>query len=339
MPVLVTADIHLSDNPRDAYRHRFMDKLATLIDRHIVDAIVVLGDLTEEKDRHSASLTNQVVSHLVKWAELCNVVLLRGNHDALDPSVPFFKFSEHIEGITWVNVPTDNIGAWPSQLGKALFLPYTSNYKRDWATFDFTEYNWIFCHNMFTGAAIGNGRTGEGIPIDVFKGTRATVIAGDVHIPQQVGDSRIHYVGAPYTVDFGDSYKPRVFVLSPNEYRSIPVSGPQKRLVEITSVGDLESREVLRHLSEGDILKVRVSIAPSDHAKWSEIQQAVRKWAAGHEFVINAVQPNIVHSERPSARRKLRSATSDEELIDGYAKLRAIDAVTVKVGKRLMEEE
>src|SRR5205814_1607714 len=91
-----------------------------------------------------------------------------------------------------------------------LFLPHTNNYKRDWKGLDFSKYQWIFAHNTFQGANIGPRRL-EGIPTSIFP-RNAKVISGDIHVPQHFGP--IEYVGAPYRIDFGDDYEPRVLFLS-----------------------------------------------------------------------------------------------------------------------------
>ena len=95
MNSLVTGDWHFSDNPRDDYRHAYMKKLMRLIKRKKVNNLIVLGDLTEEKDRHSAWLVNQVVLHFAELSQLCKIYILRGNHDYVDPDTPFFSFLGH----------------------------------------------------------------------------------------------------------------------------------------------------------------------------------------------------------------------------------------------------
>lgn len=239
--ILVTADWHLSDNPRDNYRHLWQQQLRDMIEEYCVEVLLVLGDLTEEKDRHRAGLVNKVVDHLYQLGQLCQVIVISGNHDYVNPATPFYGFAHRIKGITWVGIKDrsspkkealDKLG----MIGDALFLPHTTDYKRDWKGLKLNTYDWIFTHNTFHNADIGNGqRVESGIPVTVF-GDRPQVISGDVHIPQKLGP--VTYVGAPYLIDFGDSYEPRVLLIDKKgQMRSIKTSGPQKRLVTVEFIG------------------------------------------------------------------------------------------------------
>ena len=60
MTALVTADLHLSEKPRDGYRFAAMERIAELIEKHKPSTLLLLGDLTESKDYHPALLVNDV---------------------------------------------------------------------------------------------------------------------------------------------------------------------------------------------------------------------------------------------------------------------------------------
>jgi DNA repair exonuclease SbcCD nuclease subunit len=347
MTVLVTGDLHWAENPRDEYRHTFVKTLVHWVSKkYQPKAVLILGDLTEAKDHHGAELVNRVVGHLHALAKHTPVIVLQGNHDAVDPDNPFFGFVGRIEGLTWVNMPLgpENAPAAVSgALGRVLLLPHTANYRRDWAGLPFKGCGYVFCHQTFRGANIGP-RQLDGIPLDFFP-KRTRIVSGDIHVPQDVvlpkHDVMVRYVGAPYLIDFGDDYDPRVLLLGgpPSTIPSIPCPGPQKRLLEI-SANDVPTMTRLRTRTKtGDILKVRVNIDPADHAKWPTIQEQVRKWGADNGYVIYVVQPVIDRSAEPkiSKQRKARAKT-DEQLLDLYAKSRAIDERTLKTGMNLMQE-
>lgn len=332
MTILVTADLHLTDNPRDAYRHKFVARLPGIAKQYNTIRIIILGDLTEEKDRHSSILTNRIVEHITAIASVCPVTILRGNHDAIDADQPFFHFLDKLPGVEWKNHPDVWVTDFAGLRGKTIFLPYTGDYKRDWQGVDFKKVNFIFTHNTFEGANVGHGRRMAGIPLSVFpKGAR--VISGDVHRPQTLGP--ITYVGAPYTIDFGDDYKPRFLLIDGDKLRSIAPSGPQKRLIEIADLDDLDKQAV----NEGDILKVRVSIAQDQHANWPAMREAVQAWGDQNGYMIHLVQP-IVDSFSPNARnRKAGTPKSDKQVLEAYAKVRGVDDRTLGTGVRIMEEK
>jgi DNA repair exonuclease SbcCD nuclease subunit len=329
MSVLVFADIHLSDNPRDSYRHAFMRRVPDLLRKHKCSMCLILGDITESKDNHGAWLVNTVADHLHRISQVCPVVINRGNHDYVIVDHPFYKFLSHFHGVTWINSPT-NLPI--PGLGECRFLPHTINYKKDWADIDLKSNGWIFAHNTFTGAALGGGQIADGIPLSIFPGS-AKVLSGDVHIPQTLGP--VTYVGAPYLVDFGDDYDPRVMLLEDGKTKSLRVSGPQKRLLTVNSVKELPI-VAKDYCHSGDILKIRVSIDAADFASWPEIKKAAHDWAVQNSYVPYSIHPVMVGTAQTSRQDepKLQNS-SDDEIIQKYSQSRGLDETTLKTGQIL----
>jgi DNA repair exonuclease SbcCD nuclease subunit len=333
MSTLVTADLHLTDNPRDSYRHDAMETLRNIAVEQKANRVLLLGDLTEEKDRHGAWLVNRVVDHLYELSRICEVIVLTGNHDYLLADSPFYQFTRRIEGIRWINQPTRL--EWRS-LGACLFLPHTPNWQRDWEGVPLDDNDWVFAHQTFKGTVSDNGHVLEhGVPTNIFG--KCQVIAGDVHTPQKVGNY-ITYVGAPYTVDFGDDYEPRVLMLgvTPKGYsqvQSIPVPGAQKRLIEFDGLLDVH-----KGANEGDIVKVRVKLKDNDYARWAEIRQDVKAVCEKLGLIVHMIQPVVEKQERRIAKQMARSRRADDYLLRQYVKSRGIDAATAKVGLALLQE-
>lgn len=334
MTVLITSDLHLNDNPRDAYRHNFVSRiLLDLMKKHQADLLLILGDFCDEKDHHGAWLVNEVVNHLKRLARICPVVCLKGNHDYIQADNPFFGFLDNIPNITWYNKPFVRMTT-NGRPHKSLFLPHTNNHERDWKGLDFSDYDWFFAHQTFTGAAVGP-RKFEGIDPKIFPHD-ADVISGDIHQPQSF--ENVTYCGSPFTVDFGDNFRPRVLLIPDMEktlIKSIPCPGPQKRLVEIGSLKDLDKQD---DLNSGDILKVRVSLNHADHDKWPAMKAAVQKWGQDNSFQIYLVQPQISVGGSIKTKRKIETQ-SDEALLKTYAGMRAIGEETLQAGMDLMREK
>lgn len=325
MCTLVTADLHLTANPRDRYRHNTLRRLVKQAKELGVTQTIINGDLTEEKDRHNDWLTNRVVDHIQRFAELGPVYINQGNHDySSDPDMPFFHFLRHLRGVRWIGTPT---AFSPPGLGRVLFLPHTRNYKKEWNDISFEGFAHIFCHNTFEQTSLGNGRVSEGgIPTKVFPRT-ARVISGDVHIPQTVGP--VTYVGAPYTVDFGDVYRGRVLLLD-KRVTSVPVIGPQKRLYDwgLTDPTDFQP---------GDILKIRVPVKRSETARYPAMRDEARSWAAKRGFKVHLVQPVIVE-EKATSQKKIRRAEikSDQQVMKEFAQHRGIDQRMREYGEKYL---
>jgi DNA repair exonuclease SbcCD nuclease subunit len=330
MIVLVTADLHLTDKVRDTYRHVAMKTILDLIKVKRPKQLIILGDLTEQKNYHSAELTNAVVDHLYEFSQWCEVIVDLGNHDYTSIDCPFFKFLSHISNITWVGKPCEPLG-----LRRTLILPHTSNYKRDWKGLDFGQYDWIFAHQTFSGAISDSGHKLEDVPLSVFpKGSQ--VISGDIHTPQKVGC--VTYCGAPYIVDFGDDYSPRVLLLTPQGVKSIPVPGVQKRLVEVAAGQKLtdDAWSKISGLNRGDILKVRVHITSKQKDQWQSIRESILGWGQKWGYVVHAVQP-IMKQEQTHVGQIRHDRRSDRKVLADFAGQNGVDELTVKTGMKLLE--
>jgi DNA repair exonuclease SbcCD nuclease subunit len=333
MRVLVTGDLHFSDNPRDQYRHDFVAQFCKLVTQYKADGVIILGDLTELKDRHSAVLVNQVVSHIHSIAKLCPVIILPGNHDGPTPLNPFFRFAERISGITWVSTPIEGKNVpIPLKMGlnRSLFLPYSANYKEDWADMCFSGYDWIFAHQTFHGADVGFGKKLDGIPLSLFP-KDAKVISGDIHVPQKLG--QVTYVGSPYSVDFGDDFEPRILLLENNRARSIPCDGVQKRLVNVQS---LKALHEYRGLTKGDILKIKIRVTQQE--KWPEVRQAARAWGDKNGYWVYSVIPVMDQAQKAKSDVRGQSVRkSDRDLVQEFARARGLSERVVKTALFLME--
>lgn len=340
MTILISGDWHFSDKPRDQYRHDFQKSLRDMVRKHHAKAFIFLGDICEAKDNHHSALVNQVVDHFYKLSQLCPLVMIKGNHDYTDAT--FFSFLGHIENITWVEHPhvweesNDLLPEALQRLGKQLWLPHTNNHKSAWQGVGLKDkWDWVFAHQTFDGADIG-GRRLEGIPPSIFhKSTK--IISGDIHVPQSFGN--VTYAGAPYTVDFGDDYDPRILMIETGtihegKVRSIKCSGPQKRLVEVNSPSELHKQ---KGINPGDILKVRISLGMGDYARWSEIQDRTRAWGEENGYVIHMVQAIVESKPSMSKQRANVAPKSDAELFKTYAKGRNIDERTIKVGQEFVK--
>lgn len=331
MPTIVTADWHLSDNPRDRYRFEFLPWLHQTVQENKVDHLLLLGDLTESKDRHGAWLVNRIVDEMTKLAAVCPMTIVCGNHDYVMAEAPFFLFLRRIKNIRWVNRPSGAVNALHDGLkglGRSLLLPHTSDWKKDWDDLDFGYYDWVFCHQSFTGADVGSGHRVNDIPVSVFP-RDAKVVAGDVHLPQVVGP--VTYVGAPYTVDFGDDYQPRVLLLEGDQMQSIDYHGPMKRLVELYSLDELDKVEVVTK----DIVKVRFTLTAANYDQWPTIREQLTKWAASRSVYLQ-LQPKV-EGKVIRKDRKTLPTRSDKELLQAYAKQRRIDDRTLKTGLLLLQ--
>lgn len=311
--------------------------LLILAKQHKADAVFILGDLTENKDFHSAELVNSVVWHFNLLAKICPVVILQGNHDWLAfPDKAYFKFLQLTDGITWVDVPRFAHelrlpGKVQRTLGRSLFLPHTNDVNRSWGGLNFKGCRYLFTHQTFEGALGDNGHPLGGVSTDRFPRS-LKVIGGDVHVPQQL--DQVTYVGSPYHVDFGDSFKGRMLLIEDDgQVRSMPYVGPQKHLITLKSVAELKTQKFLKE----DILKIRVEIAPDQYARWPEINNQIRAWGTTFGYTVHSVQPILTQPANKLTQQKTtQAARTDKDLLMEYAGAKSVDSNTIKTGLNLL---
>jgi hypothetical protein len=320
--ILLTGDLHWNDQQRDSYRHAFVKDLVSIISEEQVDYLYILGDLTEEKDRHGAWLVGKVFEHVSRLAELCVVVILRGNHDYITPSAPFFRVLSRIQDVHWANVP--------SVADQHLFLPHTTDYKRDWNGLLDKRYTAVFTHNTFEGAVSESGQELGGIPISVFKRDQP-VFSGDVHVPQKVGP--VEYVGAPYPINFGDSYEGRVVLLKNGKVRSIRYEGPSKLVADVDLGGELD----MDGLREGDILKIRVHLNQGQgFGQFQIYKEHLLGLLKNTGCIVHMIQPVMEKQSYGEQAKRQPSRKNDAQVLRSYASSVKAAEKVVRTGLRLM---
>jgi len=267
---------------------------------------------------------NKIAGLLHKLSRKCDVIILRGNHDYLDATSPFFKWLGKIKNIRWVNEPM--------MINDDLYLPHTPNPERDWADIDMSVPRFIFTHNCFKDAVNEHGQFLPGISPSQFFPRAARVISGDVHVPQKLIDN-VTYVGAPYHIKFGDLYQARFLLINEEgKVSSIKINGPDKHLI----TGRYERKHLTLDrytVNKGDVVKVDCHISIDDRAKWWEIKEQIRVTLAAHGAKVLTVSPVVEYKGQKRIERvQGNSPKRDEDLMREYASARGIDDKTLEVG-------
>ena len=304
MKTVITGDIHLTASPADEYRWDVFPKLRTLAKERLASAIFILGDLTDKKDRHPASLVNRACAQLQMLAEVAEVHILKGNHDYIDPSCPFFHFTNSIDGVRFHSEPYLD----PEE--QFLLLPHTRTPDRDWVMQD-TNYPLVCLHQTVKGAVASNGAKLDGeMRADWFGGVNGVVVSGDIHVPQKVG--ALHYVGAPHPVRFGDDFVPRFLSTNKGRWRSHSIETIRKVTAEIVAPDDL----YLMELDPYDQVKLTLVLSPSEVGFWDELRAGVMEAAEDLGVLVSSITPVV---PRKSVRERMASAPgtlSNEKLLN-----------------------
>lgn len=322
---LLTGDLHITDNDRDRYRLEFLQRrLPKLARQFKATTIEILGDITTKKDFHGSWLVNTMVDTLTELADDFDVDVTCGNHDyQSDIENPFFRFMDYMDGISFINQPR--------RQGSTLWLPHTRNYEHDWADLDFDGVELILTHNTFAGSRSETSEILAGIPLDALP--EVSIYTGDVHVPQRVRN--ITCVGAPFGINFGDVYEPRIILLDKdNQPKSIRLKGPAKRILQARSISELKRQ--LADTGKDDIIRIELKLAHSDYPKWGDLQAEARRLLNGRR--LDSIIPVIEagrSSHDPSIRRE-RDPVSDRQLLEEYGQAQNIDNETLAVGESLL---
>ena len=313
--VLITSDLHLTDNSRDEYRWSIFDVLRAEASKLGAPppSIYILGDVTDKKDNHSSVLVNRLVTAFLELRpHVSGITILKGNHD-YTTGYPFFGFLGNFDGITYM-------AAGLHERRGELWLPHTRTPGDDWQSLDFARYGAIFMHETAKGSIVSTGATMDGIDPEIPARASALIVSGDIHVPQQVG--RITYVGSPYHVHFGDRFDPRIlYVDEGGAVHSIPTGEkfPHRFTAEIKTVDDLDPLE----LQDGDMIKVRIADVPGE--KFRELRAGVLEYCGERGVEVSGME--IVRADRGGVTATPHSDGSPRGIpVDSEAVVRSFGA-------------
>lgn len=262
---LISTDLHLSDRPKDNYRFGLFQWLAKQQVKHNVTATFILGDLTQDKDKHSSALVNRIIDELMLLPP--PVYILRGNHDGISEKDPFFRFINCIDGLRFVVEPK-----FLKSLGVAMVPHCRTQTELDAACGKIPPNpEALFTHVTFEGAIAESGARLSGLrasPIDLLQ--PRLCLSGDVHKPQRCGP--VTYVGAPYHVRFGDQFNPRVLLVKNGREQDLHFDCPRKWALTVKGPQDLELNEDLK---KGDQVKLTLMLNREDAIEWAARKQAL----------------------------------------------------------------
>ena len=327
-PMIVTSDLHLTDNPRDAYRWGLFPWLIDQVREHNAKTIAILGDLTDAKDNHAAPLVNKVVNALYDLSQMAEVIVMMGNHDYLQEGHPFFQFTDTIPNVKFL--------AKPAVIESCLFLPHTKRFSEYLLKYRLQEYDLVFMHQTVSGSIASNGMKMES-DIDAELDSEAIIWSGDIHVPQKIGNVR--YVGSPYHVHFGDRFIPRSLLFRSSLRPTLDLKFPvlERFTTTIASLADLDDLEII----EGDQIKIKIDGTHLDGAGWNALKLQIREWCGSKKVELCGME--LIAREKRSLsvaaeERHLRaSKQSSSAAVDEFAKHEKLTEPVARVGKELLK--
>jgi hypothetical protein len=325
MRTIVTADLHLTARQQDAYRWDFLNKWLWEQD---FNNLVILGDLTDEKDCHSSRLVNRIIDELTALArEGISIHLLKGNHDYIEAERPFFAFLSHFSNCSYYSETC------LVEIGNARWAFFPHSREAGWGDLPRLKsvgIDFIGCHQIFSGALSASGISLSGFDAGDLRGV-GRVWSGDVHVPQRVGV--VEYVGAPYPVHFGDVFTPRVVLLDGEECRDLYPAHVQKLVLRITDPGQVEEDASWK---PGDHVKIELSLSRADFGKWEKCRKKLERICKTNELVLCGIELKVRGREKPTLDSEVGIPHGFVDQFEAYVKHQKIDSSDALVGRGLL---
>lgn len=305
MKFIITSDIHLTPNDRDKYRFNLFPWLLKQQERYNTDAIIIAGDLTNDKDFHSSILVNKTIEGFKCLKP--PVFIDRGNHDGVDPNNPFFKFVNSIPGITFC-IDTTIIEPY-----KLALIPHQANQDAFDKAFKRVPEGFLtVLHQTITGAISETGSRLTGLAVPSIGRRAKAIYSGDIHKPQKVETDGgvVTYIGSPYHCRHGDQFEPRVLLL--DDYKEIDLHFPAPRKLSL-NIRDISE---LPHLNKGDQVKITMELDRSETVDWANHKKNIIECLKDRDVEIYGIElKTIQHRRRP----RLESIPSNKSRLDYFA--------------------
>lgn len=265
--------------------------MADLVCARNLTSVVILGDLTEAKDRHNAATVNRLVDGIAGIS--CPVYVLMGNHDYIDEATPYFGFLKHTKNVRYISKPmTLNVGD-----ARVLFLPHTRKPEEVWFKYLNLErptYQFILAHMTVTGARTPTGEELSGVSMKLVRKLGRPVISGDIHKQQTVGV--VEYVGAPYDINFGDrSTRSAILFDAAGNRHDLRYPAPRKHVVRLNDPDDIAKC----NFAKDDQVQVLLEVAIDDAANLPLMQKHITEAVAKSKATLVNLQPILQVSVEP----------------------------------------
>lgn len=347
--VLITTDLHFSDRANAEYRWDVLEHLTDAMQKHDATDLFILGDLTDEKDHHSAALVHRMIEGFnylrdTRYSETPQEIhILKGNHDYIDPDLPFFSF------LRWMYEDVHYIQDTILDRRDFLFLPHTRHPEIDWRDDVVIEQmkaaKFIFCHQTFTGGVSQDGYPMEGSSYEnlIKPHTDALVFSGDLHKQQVIGD-KVHYVGSPYPTTFQRTKHQGRFVLLDAEsgtFEDIKVDMGQRFSI-VADINDEHGLHKLmedNHVGEDDILKITVTSDDKSVHKWFDYKKALLEDASREGIDVASIELRLsTSSTEEIVERQQERHKAPVEQLDEYCSAKEVPPEVAQVGKDNLEK-
>lgn len=314
----------------EVYRWKVFESAEQIAIFNNVDEIYILGDTTDRKDRHGASLVNKFVDALVCLHDNtgAEIFILMGNHDAPLQGRPFWNFLNKL-GIYYITQPCYS--------KDVLLLPFSNNPLEDWKELKLFESAALMMHQTIAGAVIERNRiiSTDACPMPVLP--RMPIFSGDIHRPQRIG--AITYVGASHPVRFGEDWRCRALLIHGNDWANpieVPLPHIRRQILDLdasTNAKDLD------YLKQDDQVRIRWHMTKAQLSDWPIQKEVLQAWANGKGVQVLSMEAKLEDTFRhEDAAVVQREIASPEQVIRDFGLDQKLDELTISTGLELIKE-
>ena len=331
--LIILSDTHFSDKQKDEYRFDIFKWLVKACIEYKPWALFILGDITEQKDKHSSKLVNRIIEGLTEVLEnVPKIYILMGNHDRIDVNTPFFKFINSIEDLHFIIEPTLIKGE-----SKCLMIPHCIKEWPDLSKFKNVDY--IFIHQTVEGAIAESGARLTGLPQGQLVALQPRkIISGDIHRPQVCG--AVVYAGSPYNIRFGDNFKPRILLLDDhfNQLINLHFKCPRKYVLKIRDIAEIRNNTKLK---KGDHVKIEIELSREELVEWPNYKRDAIE--ACKERGLETFGVKLFSKKQTKKRFRIKEHKSKDlpktniEIFKRFCNHENLSSIVRQVGKELLE--
>ena len=163
-------------------------------------------------------------------------------------------------------------------------------------------------------------------------------------MPEKIGS--VEYVGAPYPVRFGDSFKPRAVLLGNRFQYEKDLDAPRfgrhtitidSAQVQVLHQTDLDPAFAGGKIYAGDQVKVRVRLTRAQFGDWEKLKREVIDWSKAAKVELCGLEVERVEEQPKIRRRGTTAATlTPQQQLATWCTNQKIDGKLAEAGQTLL---
>lgn len=340
MKNLIISDLHLTDSPTEAYRWNVFKLAQENIIKYQCEQLLILGDVFDKKDRHPSSIVNQLTTVLAEITKQVPIIILKGNHDYINPDDPFLQFLKHLPKVTWINEPTIH----PINGKTVAWLPHTKTPIETWEPF-LAKYklDFLFMHQSVIGSKTSSDfEINNALDLSwLEERAKCPIISGDIHVPQTI--RTLTYVGTQHPVAFGDDYNYRMLLIDFGmeiKVESIPIESMKRHSITIMDMSEFRRLHDKGVLKTGDQIKVKITLDETNLGEWNALKNQAVAWCESHGIHVADVKLEKLqfgNTLKTTQVQDTYAPVHPQAAFDRYIE-NGLDLKIVNVGKLILNE-